>query len=73
MRRVCVYLTLFSAFLLGSHRGFLALWINGDVEPVQVFPYSVASLPPADQQSLEKGIRIDSREELAAILEDYLS
>jgi len=73
MRHAYVYLTLVFAFLLGSHEGFLALWTDGDKEPAEVFPYSVASLPPADQQRLEQGISISSRQELLAILEDFLS
>lgn len=73
MRHAYVYLTLFFAFLLGSHEGFLALWTDGRSEPAEVYPYCVASLPPADQQRLEKGIPIGSRQELLSILEDFLS
>lgn len=73
MRYRQIYLTLFLAFLLGSHEGFIALWRSPGGEPDQVFPYSVASLPPEDQQRLKEGIRIESEADLLRLLEDYLS
>ena len=53
--------------------GFIALWKDGRAEPLKVFPYRAELLPEQDQQALEKGIRFESREELLAMLEDYLS
>jgi hypothetical protein len=73
MLRRQLYLALIFAFLLGSHEGFLALWKEPDPEPIQVFPYKVSSLPREDQKLLEQGIRIQTGEELIALLEDYLS
>ena len=73
MRHRYWYLTLFFTFLLGSHKGFIALWTSPGGEPDHIFPYSVSSLPPADQKRLEAGIEIRSEEELLALLEDYLS
>jgi hypothetical protein len=73
MKYFPIYLTLFFAFLLGSHEGFVALWVTPGSEPVRVFPYAVSSLPPADQQRLLKGISIESEADLIALLEDYLS
>ena len=73
MKHFTVYLALFFTFLLGSHEGFVALWIQPDPQPVKVFPYRVASLPPADQENLRKGIVIESEKELSCLLEDYLS
>lgn len=67
------YLTLFFTFLLGSYNGYVAPWKTGDSQPVQVFPYSVQSLPPADQIRLETGIPITSSEQLQMLLQDYLS
>ena len=60
-------------FLLGIHDGYIALWKNSSAEPVQVFPRQVRMLPPADQQALEKGIRISEEQQLQQLLEDYLS
>lgn len=73
MRRQHLYLALVFAFLLGVKDGFVALWKDSASEPVKVFPYTVSSLPREDQLRLEQGIRIESKEELLALLEDYLS
>ena len=72
-RRMQQYIALICLFLLGSYKGYIALWTDINKEPVKVFPYSVQSLPPADQKRLEKGIEISSPEQLYALLEDYLS
>ena len=73
IKRRCIYLTLVLSFLLGSYQGFLALWQEGKTKPVKVYPYSVSSLPPADQALVNKGIPIASRQQLQYLLEDYLS
>jgi len=67
------YLALIFTFLLGAHEGFVALWKIPEPQPRIVFPYRVASLPPADAARLEEGIRVDTRQELMHLLEDYLS
>ena len=72
-RRVQQYIALFCLFLLGSYKGYIALWNDKNKDPVKVFPYSVQSLPPADQKRLNKGIEISSVEQLYKLLEDYLS
>ena len=68
-----VYLTLILSFLLGIHEGKLALWKEGESLPEIVFPCCADFLPEADRQALSKGIPIGSREELASLLEDYVS
>jgi hypothetical protein len=73
MRHTFIYLSLFSAFILGAHKGDLALWLSPGGQPDYVFPYSVSALPPEDQQRLKDGIRIESKDELIGLLEDYLS
>lgn len=60
-------------FLLGIQDGYIALWKDGDPKPVEVFPFRAQMLPQADQQALEKGIRIENSLQLAQLLEDYLS
>lgn len=60
-------------FLLGVYEGKVALWIDGISKPYYISEYSVQLLPPADQQRLEQGIKVRSREELNRLLEDYLS
>ena len=73
MRFHCGYLALILSFLLGCQDGFVAIWKIPDKTPAVIFPYSVSSLPPADRQRLQQGIRVDTREELMQLLEDYLS
>ena len=68
-----IFAALIVMFLLGNHKGYLALWKDGRAEPFQIFPVKVDSLPEADREALEKGIRARSEIELAGLLEDYLS
>ena len=60
-------------FLLGSHKGYLALWKGSDPEPFQIFPVKTDSLPAADQEKLADGIEAHSELELSSLLEDFLS
>lgn len=59
--------------VLGSYKGYVALFDPGAEEPRQIYPYQVASLPPADQQSLKDGIRVRDDAALQQLLEDFLS
>jgi hypothetical protein len=68
-----IYCILALGYLIGIHKGFVALWKTEDPEPVRVFNYPAAMLPEADRSLLDKGIRIDSESELHKLLEDYLS
>lgn len=72
-KKSLLYFTLFFTFLLGSYKGYIALWKEGRPNPIKVFPYQTTMLPPADRQALEKGILIADGTELARLLEDYLS
>ena len=73
MRYRQIYLALLFLFLVGNHKGFIALWTDMKDDPVCVYPYSITSLPPADQTALEEGIRVRDQEELARLMEDFLS
>ncbi len=66
-------LILLFGYTLGLWKGNIALWRGSDPEPIRIFPYSAASLPPADQKALAEGIPIENRRELLHLLEDYLS
>jgi len=68
-----IFLCLLVGFLLGIHDGHFALWKDTAAEPLQVFPYSVAMLPSADQQALRNGIHLSDELQLQQLLEDYLS
>ena len=59
--------------LLGSWKGYVALFENGQQEPRQIFPCPVSALPEADQQALEQKIPVRNDRDLQKILEDYLS
>ena len=59
--------------LLGSWKGFVALFENGCEEPRQIFPCPVASLPEADQEAIQNKIPIRNPRDLQQVLEDYLS
>ena len=70
-RRYSIFLAI--GFLLGVYEGHIALWKDGSAEPAEVFPFRVEMLPPADQNKLCDGIRIKNPEQLAGLIEDYLS
>lgn len=59
--------------VLGTWKGYIALFKKGEAEPCQIFPNQLSSLPPEDQAALEKGIIIRTEQQLQALLEDYLS
>lgn len=59
--------------VLGCWKGYVALFEAGAEEPRQIFPSTVAALPPADQEALENGIIIRNKRDLEQLLEDYLS
>ena len=59
--------------LLGTWRGYVALFEPGREEPRQIFPCPVDSLPEADREALEKRIPIRNDRALQQALEDYLS
>ena len=61
------------AFLLGSYKGYLALWKDNRAEPYQIFPCPVDSLTETDRAALEQGIIARSEIELNQLLVDYLS
>ena len=59
--------------LLGTWKGYVALFEKGSEEPRQIFPCPVDALPEADRQALQEGIPIRNPRDLQQALEDYLS
>lgn len=59
--------------VLGTWKGYVALFEAGEAEPMRIYPYTVASLPAADQTALENGVIIRNSTQLEQALEDYLS
>ena len=72
-KNVLSIIVLLTVFLLGNHKGYLALWKEDRPEPFQIFPVKIASLPEADQQALNAGVSARSEIELSSLLEDFLS
>ena len=73
MKKDCVVFWIaVTLYTLGIHEGKIALWKDGDPTP-ETFPYFAEYLPEEDFQRLTQGIPIDSPQDLAQILEDYLS
>ena len=70
-RNICTA-ALLMGFLLGISDGKLTLWREGQTHPEQVYDIRADSLPPADQLQLRRGIRVESRQELWLLLENYL-
>ncbi|MBE6907391.1 BofC C-terminal domain-containing protein [Marasmitruncus massiliensis] len=60
-------------YLLRTYEGKLAVFTTDLVEPDMVFDVYVRTLPAADQKALEKGVRVETYEELTALIEDYIS
>ena len=71
--KTALFALLLSGLVLGLHGGKLALLDGETGKAIEVFPLRACLLPPADQESLAKGIRVDSRDALERLLEDYLS
>lgn len=69
------YVSAFLSFvlILGSWKGYVAIFNKGSTEPRQIFPTPVDSLPPTDQQYLAEGILVRNERDLQQLLEDYLS
>ena len=74
MHRIRTYGILFTLlYILGIHKGYIALWQSPDPEPIRIFPVRSSLLPEADQEMLKAGIQIREDAQLHNLLEDYLS
>ena len=71
--KTALFALLLSGLVLGLHGGKLALLDGETGKAIEVFPLRACLLPPADQESLAKGIRVGTRDALERLLEDYLS
>lgn len=58
-------------YLLRDNGGRIALYRQGETEPVKVYELYTHLLPQPDVLSLQKGIPVESEEELARLLEDF--
>ena len=71
MKYRSVFLALY--LILGSWKGYVALFDQGAQEPKQIFPALVEALPQEDQAALNAGIPVRNQRKLQQLLEDYLS
>ncbi len=61
--------TLLFSFLIGIHEGRLAIWQNNAPSPAKVLPVPCGLLPSKVQSVLKQGVRVESDEEMAKLLE----
>ncbi|MDO5400417.1 MAG: hypothetical protein Q4F17_05465 [Eubacteriales bacterium] len=59
--------------VLGTWKGYVAIFNEGREEPRQIFPTQVSTLPEQDQAALGRGIIVRNDRDLQALLEDFLS
>ena len=60
-------------YIIGEQNGKLAIFLDGNAEPLEVYDTYVSDLPEADRSYIKKGIRVTSVADLAAYLEDLTS
>lgn len=58
--------------VLGTWKGYVALFDRGDQEPRMIYPRTVDSLPAEDQAALEEGIIIRNQDQLEQALDKYV-
>ena len=69
--KVAAY-TVTASLLLGSWGEHIALYIDGNEDPVTVYPVRLALLPLTDQEQLRRGIPVEDPDGLRRLLEDLL-
>lgn len=73
MRKYLHYTILMLYLVLGTWKGYVAVFEKGASQPRQIYPCLVSTLPHADQQALETGIVVRTERHLQQLLEDFLS
>lgn len=59
-----------ACYVLKSHEGGIALFKEGEAEPMAVYSTPMENINPTDAQLLEEGIRLFGMSEVARLLED---
>lgn len=57
-------------FILGEYNGKVALYKEGESEPLAVYSTAVSQINPADAVMLREGIRLRGMREVGRLLED---
>ena len=60
-------------YIIKSEGNSLCVYCEGEDAPIKTVELDVSALPPVDQELLEKGIRVSSKEDLNQLLEDLCS
>ncbi len=66
---MCILMT---GFLLGIYRGKVALWKDDDPAPYKVFPIPASQISQPARGLLERGIPLESMDQLTELIEKYL-
>ena len=60
-------------YILREYNGYIAVFTPGASEPHMVLDRQVRFLPDIDRMHLQQGITVTGRDELTALIEDYIS
>ena len=60
-----------TAYILKDYNGKIAVFTEEDAHPVEIFDTNTASLPSKDTEALKAGIRVETKEELYRLIEDF--
>lgn len=60
-------------YIIKSEGNALCVYREGEEDPIKIVELDVSALPSVDQELLEKGIRVSSKEDLNQLLEDLCS
>ena len=60
-------------YTMSEYKGKIAVFRNNESVPLDIFDVYVATLPQHDRVLLERGIQIETPEELQKLIEDYTS
>ncbi len=60
-------------FVVSEYQGNIAVFEKDNPSPVKITDVQIVDLPREDRELLKKGIKVNTKEELSNILEDYCS
>lgn len=60
-------------YILKESDGKLAVFLEGEEQPREVFNVYIKTLPSYDQGQLHQGIKVESYGDLISLIEDYIS
>ena len=60
-------------FVFSEYQGNIAVFEKDNPLPVKITDVQIVDLPREDRELLKKGIKVNTKEELSNILEDYCS